>query len=126
MQTTTAITPEKTTAIEYSVLWFTYLMHILVVPAFLGALINFIKTTQFNRNTKEGKTVSAVTKNLNDHHLWLERTFFVMILSAMASIGTAYYAFGFLFAAVAITWWVYRIFRGIYALIMHKNLPITI
>ena len=113
---------EKT---QSHILWFVYFLYFLIVPAIIGLVINLIKTKQYRQIAVNGNRQDTQTLNmLQSHHQWLMRTFIVVVILTMVSIGTVYYGFGYFVAAGAIIWWFYRIVRGMLALTYHKNLPV--
>ena len=109
------------------ILWTSYFFYLLIFPALLGLIINIIEAYRFKKtNTNNQLEVDKTLFELNLHHHWLMRTFIVVVLMAMASIGTMFYGYGYVLAFGTILWWFYRIFRGMLALTQHKILPIEV
>lgn len=109
---------EKT---ERGTLWLTYLMYVLVVPAALGAGINWLKTRDpiFSRRNVEWVGI------VQSHHLWLERTFVASFFLLMVAAGTAYTGYGLFVLIGTAFWWAYRIIRGIQTLAENQAMPVA-
>ena len=109
------------------ILWTSYFLYLLIIPALLGLMINIYESNRFKRsNTNNQQDVDKTLFEINLHHHWLMRTFIVVVLMTMASIGTMFYGYGYVLAFGTILWWFYRIFRGMLALTQHKTLPIEV
>ena len=109
---------EKT---ERSTLWLAYLMYVRVVPAAVGAGINWLKTRDANFSLRHAEWVDVV----QSHHLWLERTFVASFFLVMVALGTIYTGFGYFVLAGTAAWWAYRIIRGIQMLAENHAMPVA-
>jgi len=114
---------------QTNVLWFTYWMHILVLPALVGFLINSFKSKQFQPIylREQNCTTDCSTRDtvglLASHHQWLIRNFNLFVVLAMISVGTIYVGVGYVVAVVAVVWWFISLARGMYSLTMRKPMP---
>lgn len=107
-------------------LWLTYLLYALFITAPVAALLSIVKAVQYRRLLKqEDRPDAKELQMLTDHYDWLNRTLLVTLLLGMMAVGTIYYLFGYLFAAAALVWWVYRIGRGVIALLDYKSPPVA-
>lgn len=123
MMHTHSTTDHKVQAAE---LWLTYLLYAPIVTAPLGALLSIAKTIQYRRLLKLGQAPDIHEMELlASHYEWLNRTALVAVVLGMMALGTAYYFVGFIFAALALLWWCYRIGRGVMALYGYKSPPVT-
>jgi uncharacterized membrane protein len=112
---------------EVLLLAFVYALFVLVVTSPIGFAISAYKVYRF-KNLAEHSTgpLAHETVLIATHHEWLVRTFIFMVVLTMAAAGTFYYFFGFVFAAIAVAWWFYRLIRGIKALVAYQNMPAAI
>ena len=109
------------------IIWTSYFFYLLIIPALLGLMINIYETYRYNKTSNSNpQKVDETLFEINLHHHWLMRTFIVVMLMTMASIGTMFYGYGYVLAFGTILWWFYRIFRGMFALTQHKTLPIEV
>lgn len=106
---------------ERSTLWLTYLMYVLVVPAALGAGINWLKTRDESFSRRSVGWVGVV----QSHHLWLQRTFGAAFFLVMVALGTIYTGFGYFILIGTGLWWAYRIIRGIQMLAEDQAMPVA-
>lgn len=106
---------------ELKLLWLTYLLHGLVVTAWIGALINHAKTEKTTRPAN--KEHDPAMPMLLSHHQWLLRTAIGAAFLTMVSMGTLYSGMGYAVAIGTVLWWVYRMGRGILALMKQEPLP---
>ncbi len=114
--------------IQAGELWLTYLLYALFITVPVGAFISVVKAIQYRRLLRrqpEGTDTSELAL-LISHYEWLNHTALVTLLLAMMTIGTAYYFVGYLFGVAALLWWVYRLGRGIVALLGDKAPPVTV
>ena len=112
---------------EVVFLSFVYALYLLLVTAPLGFIISALKVYRFKKLAEQGNEIpSKETVLIATHHEWLVRTFIGMLFMSMAALGTIYYMFGFIIAAIALTWWFYRLVRGAAALIAHREMPAAI
>lgn len=124
---TTENKTEKLNINQTFFIWTSYLFYLLIIPALIGLAINVYQTYRYNKvNNDKYKNVDKSLLEINLHHHWLMRTFIVVVLMMMASIGTMFYGFGYIIALGTILWWFYRIFRGMISLTQHKALPIEV
>ena len=107
-------------------LWLTYLLYTLFVTAPVGLLLSVIKAIQCRRLLKQANRPDVKELELlANHYEWLNRTAMVLLLLGMVAVGTAYYFVGYLFAIAAVVWWIYRLGRGVIALLDYKSPPVT-
>lgn len=104
-----------------------YASFILVVTAPIGFIISAIKVYRF-KNMAKGSTapINVDTLLMATHYEWLVRTFLSTAIAAMAAIGLSYYILGFIIGGFALMWWLYRLIRGIAALISYRPMPAII
>ncbi|VAW88893.1 hypothetical protein MNBD_GAMMA16-1027 [hydrothermal vent metagenome] len=119
----TATTRTHSYSLDHTLLGLSYLLYILVLTAPLGCLISYYKMKVYENIRKNNQTLSAEEELLNSHHSWLVRTFIFTILMSMAALGTIYYLFGFIIAAVAVSWYLYRLIKGSFLFLGHKPTP---
>ncbi len=112
---------------EVVFLTFIYVLYLLFVTAPIGAIISGIKVYRFKKLAEqEGATPSHEQVLAATHHEWLVRSFIVMVILMMVALGTLAYMVGYAVFWGAVIWWFYRLFRGIGALISHKEMPAQI
>lgn len=112
---------------EVVFLSFVYALYILVITAPLGFIISGFKVYRFKKAVEQSSEMPSQEMLLiATHHEWLVRTFIGMLFLSMAALGTIYYLFGFVIAAVALVWWFYRLVRGAASLVAHREMPATI
>ncbi|ALP52882.1 hypothetical protein Tel_06770 [Candidatus Tenderia electrophaga] len=112
---------------EVVFLTFIYALYLLFVTAPIGAIISAIKVYRFKKLAEqEGAQLSHEQVLIATHHEWLARSFVVMIVLLMVALGTLVYMLGYAVFWGAVIWWFYRVFRGIGALIAHKEMPAQI
>lgn len=102
------------------ILWLAYAMYVLVLPAFVGYGLAAWQAHKLNR---DGDTPSGTYLLLLSHLEWLKRTFVAALFFGMVAIGTAYYGWGYLFAAGIGLWFVYRVVRGLFTLVSNRPVP---
>lgn len=109
------------------ILWFTYWMHLLVVPAIVAFFINYSKSNQYRKRWINGKLPGyengGPTELFASHHHWLIRSFCILFFLSMISIGTSYAGIGLLLAIATVVYWFYRITKGMVYLAAHKPMP---
>ena len=108
-------------------LTFTYILYILAITAPIGFVISAVKVYRFK--TLAEKSAGSMDQEvvlIATHYEWLVRTFIFTAVMAMAAAGLAYYFVGFIIGGVAAVWWVYRLIRGVMALIAHNSMPAII
>jgi uncharacterized membrane protein len=112
---------------EIVLLTFVYALYIFLVTAPIGFFISGIKVYRFKRSIEQEKLIPSHEAILiATHHEWLVRSFVGMLVMSMAAVGTLYYIFGYVIGAIALTWWLYRMVRGITALIAYREMPAPI
>jgi uncharacterized membrane protein len=100
-------------------------LYILVVPAILGVVISLTMLYQYRHLSTERYAAMADDVTMFwGHHLWLFRTFIITITFSMASLGTIYYGYGYVLAAGVVVWWMYRILRGVTSLFTFHPVPV--
>ncbi len=119
----TATTHTHSYSLDHTLLGLSYLFYILIFTAPLGCFISYYKMKVYENIKKNNSTLNAEDELLNSHHTWLVRTFIFTILMAMAALGTIYYLFGFIIAAVAVGWYFYRLIKGSLLFLGHKPTP---
>ena len=110
---------------QTNVLWMTYWMYILIIPAIVGFIVNSFKSREFksiylaekNNTTKE--TVGLIAS----HHQWLIRSFTTFVVLSMIAVGTIFVGVGYVVAVAAVVWWIISLARGMYALTVRKPMP---
>lgn len=102
------------------ILWLTYAMYVLVVPAVVGYGLAAWQSHKLNR---ESNGRSDMRLLLLSHHEWLKRTFVAALFFGMVAIGTAYYGWGYLVAAGIALWFAYRVGRGLFTLLGNRPVP---
>ena len=112
---------------EVTFLTLVYALYILAITAPIGFIISAFKVYRFKKSAEKGAgKLDQEAVLIATHHEWLVRTFIFMAILVMASVGLAYYIVGYLIAGIALTWWFYRLIRGLAGLISHKTMPATI
>jgi len=108
-------------------LWVTYLLFALFFSAPIGALFCLGKLLQFKyfQDSSSERDQRSIAQ-LKRHYQWLINTFVGAVVMSMAALGTMYYMFGFLIALFLVCWWVYRLARGLLALIESADLPLAV
>jgi len=110
---------------QTNLLWMTYWMYILVIPALIGFVVNALKSRQFKPIYLDEKN-SAVKTDVGfiaSHHQWLIRRFSIFVVLSMFAVGTVYVGVGYVVAVAAIVWWFASLVRGMYALTVRKPMP---
>lgn len=104
-------------------LWLTYLLYGALLTAPIGIILSLYKTFQYRHLLDKGEREDERDLDtMLSHYEWLNQTALVTVLLAMMAIGTLYYFAGYLFALAALLWWVYRMGRGMVAL-LHFRAP---
>ena len=106
--------------IQVSELWLSYLLFIMFFTAPLGALLSAVKYIQYKQLTDDGDLDDYTRDLMLSHYSWLLRTFAMTVILLMVAVGTLYFALGYIIAIAAFSWWVYRLGRGVVALIEHS------
>jgi uncharacterized membrane protein len=110
---------------QQRLVWIVYVLHILVFPAALGALINALKLREYGKSpSTEDTQVGDSTKFFVSHHQWLLRTFLVSLFFLAIGLGTLYYGVGYIVGIGAVIWWIYRMVRGIIGYAEKKPMPV--
>ena len=102
-----------------------YVLHILLIPAVLGAIINALKIHEYDRlpsSQDAGRRDAA--KFYESHHKWLLNSFMIALFFMAAGYGTMYYGVGYALVIGAAAWWVYRMVRGIVLFAANKPMPV--
>lgn len=112
---------------EVVFLAFVYALYILLVTAPIGFVISALKVYRFkNYADHHDEAPSQEMVLIATHHEWLVRTFIGMLFMSMAALGLFYYLVGFIIAIFAVGWWVYRLIKGIAALVAYREMPAPI
>jgi uncharacterized membrane protein len=102
-----------------------YVLHILLIPAILGAIINVLKIREYDKpapSRDNGQREDA--KLFESHHKWLLNTFLIALFFMAAGYGTMYWGVGYALVIGASAWWIYRMLRGIVMFAANKPMPI--
>ena len=113
--------------IQRLIVLLTYGLHLLLIPAALGALVNALKIRDLRPAESDGEAVPADrdTTFLLSHHRWLLRTFLISLFFAAMGSGTMYYGVGYALLIGALLWWIYRMVRGLVRYAEHKPMPVA-
>lgn len=105
----------------------TYGLHILLVPAALGALVNALKIREFRSIAADDGSgpASGATTFLMSHHQWLLRTFLISLFFMAMGAGLLYYGVGYILLIGALLWWIYRMLRGLVRYAENKPMPVA-
>ena len=105
-------------------LWLAYILHVLIVFAPIGLIINFIKVREYKRLLNQGDHRQAEALEFAyTHHHWLMVSFISSMIFGMIAIGTAYFAIGLVIGVGVLLWWAYRMARGVIMLVEGKAMP---
>lgn len=101
---------------ERNILWAAYILHVLSIftvwlTSVAGVVINHIKYAESDDPV------------LASHHRWLLRTFWFALLWNLICIPLAFFFIGFIGFVIVAIWFVYRLVRGVLALVDHKPMP---
>jgi uncharacterized membrane protein len=108
------------------ILWTAYILHVLLIPAALGALVNALKIREYGKaSTSKYLQHRDSAKLLVTHHQWLLRTFLISLFFMAMGAGTAYYGVGYFLGLGAAVWWIYRMVRGIVGYAERKPMPVA-
>lgn len=111
---------------QRAVLWVTYILHILLFPAAVGAIINAVKIREYGKSNMDAdKRNEDSTRLLKSHHQWLLRTFLISIFFLAMGYGTMYYGVGYILGIGAVVWWIYRMIRGLISCAERKPMPVA-
>jgi len=102
-----------------------YVLHILLITAVLGAIINVLKIRQYDRlatSQDDGRRDAA--KFFESHHKWQLNSFMIALFFMAAGYGTMYYGVGYALVIGAAAWWVYRMLRNIILFAANKPMPV--
>jgi uncharacterized membrane protein len=107
------------------ILGITYVLHILLIPAILGAIINALKIREYDKaSTTQDSRQRYAAKLFESHHKWLLNTFLIALFFMAAGYGTMYWGVGYALIIGAAAWWIYRMLRGIATFAANKPMPI--
>jgi len=102
-----------------------YVLHVLLIPAILGAIINVLKIREYDKPTpSQDGGQRDVAKLFESHHKWLLNTFIITLFFMAAGYGTMYYGVGYALVIGATVWWIYRMLRGIVTFAANKPMPV--
>ena len=106
------------------ILWISYLSYLLFFPACVGCIVSHLKAKQYRYclelDEVAGKSELTV---MASHHNWLVRTFIFVSVFVMVGIGTMFYGVGYIVVLVALLWWFFRVFQGLWYLLANKPMP---
>ena len=103
-----------------------YGLHILLIPAVAGALINALKIREYRKLAPDDEQpLPEAVAFLMTHHQWLLRTFLFSLLFLAMGSGTLYYGVGYLLVTGAVLWWAYRMLRGLMRYAGNKPMPVA-
>lgn len=107
-------------------LWLVYMLHLFVVTAPVGLLINALRLRAYKRQWCEMDAPRHATLiHAASHHQWLMTTFIATFFFGMVAIGT-FNNIGAVVAIVTAIWWFSRLVRGMGALATGHALPLAI
>ena len=102
-----------------------YVLHILLIPAVLGAIINVLKIREYDKPaTSQDSEQQSDAKLFESHHKWLLNTFLIALFFMAAGYGTMYWGVGYALIIGAAAWWIYRMIRGIVTFATNKPMPV--
>ena len=111
---------------QRAILWVTYILHILLFPAALGAIINAVKIREYRKPAMaEDKEHQESNNVLMSHHQWLLRTFLISLFFMAMGYGTMYYGVGYILGIGAVVWWIYRMIRGLIGCAEKRPMPVA-
>lgn len=101
---------------ERNILWVAYFLHALSIftvwlSSVAGVVVNHIKYTE------------AEDEVIASHHRWLLRTFWFALLWNIICIPLTFFFVGFIGFILVAIWFIYRLVRGILALVDNKPMP---
>lgn len=108
-------------------LWLAYSLHIFVLPALFGLIINYRKSKQYQGIEYEDDSEDTIPVGVFlTHHLWMMRSFTSLLI--LTALGMAAMVFNgeFYLLAFAGIWWIYRIFHGMFRLSLNKPMPVVL
>lgn len=108
-------------------LWLVYLLHLLIVTAPIGLLINALSIRAYKRHwceNQSGQHESLVYSA--SHHQWLMTTFISTLFLSMIAFATVFYYVGIPVVIATVAWWCYRMVRGMATLASRHALPLAI
>lgn len=107
-------------------LWVVYALYFFIVTAPIGFLINVLRIRAYKQHWCDRDTQQhAALIHAASHHQWLMTTFIATFFLAMVSAGT-FNNIGGIVAFGAAIWWLYRLARGMGALLTGRALPLAI
>lgn len=122
-----AETYQNTNWSEVVFLALVYTLYIILITAPIGFVISALKVYLFKSHAEHADVEPNHEMVLiATHHEWLVRTFIGMLFMSMAALGLSYYLVGFIVAFFAVGWWLYRLIKGIVALVAHREMPAPI
>jgi uncharacterized membrane protein len=108
-------------------LWLAYLLHIFILPAVLGLLINYRKSKQYQSIEYEDDSEDTIPVGVFlSHHLWMMRSFTELLILAVVGGAAVFLDLGFYGLVFVLIWWIYRNLRGILSLLLNKPMPVFV
>ncbi|WP_455209885.1 hypothetical protein [Kaarinaea lacus] len=108
-------------------LWLAYSLHIFILPALFGLMINYRKSKQYQRIEYEDDSEDTIPVGVFlTHHLWMMRSFTALLILTALGVAASVFNWGFYCLAFAGIWWIYRIFRGMFRLCLNKPMPVVL
>lgn len=108
-------------------LWLVYLLHLLVITAPIGLLINAMSIRACKRHWCENQPGQHASLMYSaSHHQWLMTTFISTFILGMIAIAAAGYYVGIPVVFATAMWWGYRVLKGIATLVHRQALPLAI
>lgn len=108
-------------------LWFSYWAYLLIIPAAVAFVFNYFKSLEYKKVCVNGNVVgeeSGMPSNLfASHHHWLIRSFVILVVMSMISVGTSYAGIGLVLAIPTVGYFIYRVVFGMARLAAHKPMP---
>ena len=104
-----------------------YTLYILTITAPLGFIICVLKVVAFKRAVqKNARSVDHEAVFIATHCEWLMRSLVVIPVIAIMGVGLAGYIGWYIVAGAVLTWWFYRLYRGVKSLILYRLMPADI
>jgi uncharacterized membrane protein len=102
-----------------------YVLHILLIPAALAAIIDVLKIREYDKLAPSPDGGQREVANFfESHHKWLLNTFLIALFFMAAGYGTMYWGVGYALVIGAAAWWIYRMLRGIVTFAANKPMPV--
>ena len=107
---------------DHFMVWIAYVCYASVILMPIGALISLY---EWRRDRKVALVPYEPRYLALAHHRWLGRTFVLGFIATMAAAGHFFYGVGILTLLLTMLWYVYRLVRGVMALIKREPPPLA-